>query len=65
MVEGRRLDAWEHTSWLIASFINSNPFRKKGARPIKPSEVNPMERKERTGPSIKIKISALKGMFER
>lgn len=63
MVDGHRRDAWEHTSWIIACLINSNPFRKKGSRPVKPSDVNPMERRK-PGAPFKIKMADLKGALD-
>jgi len=39
MVEGRGEFEWARTSWILATYINSN--RKKGSRPVKPEDLNP------------------------
>ena len=59
MAEGRRSDAWERTSWVIATLINVNSTK---GQPVKPSEVNPMTAGPETDPP-KVKISELRGLF--
>ena len=65
MAEGRRREDWNHTASIIAALINSNPFRKPGAKPVSPQEIHPMGRGESAAPTFRIKVSALKGMFDK
>jgi hypothetical protein len=39
MDQGRDMAAWDHTSTILATFINSNPFRK--GEPVKASDLHP------------------------
>lgn len=39
MAEARGRDNWQHTSVIVATLVNSNPFRK--GKPATPSEFDP------------------------
>jgi hypothetical protein len=50
MVEARRQEAWQHTSWLAAMIANANRDPKRRPQPFMPDEFNPMvKRKRRPG----------------
>lgn len=59
MAEGRRSDAWERTSFVLAMLINVN--RTKG-RPVSPAECNPLLA-ARVGPAKKTPIRSLRALF--
>jgi hypothetical protein len=39
MAEGRRREEWAHTSHVLATLVNANPFRK--GTPLRPSDFDP------------------------
>lgn len=41
MAEARGRSEWERVSLLCCVLVNSNPYRKKGAKPAKPADFNP------------------------
>ncbi len=53
MTRGKREHDWDIASWIGAILINGNPFRRKGAKNVRPHDINPMsERKRRPGLSV-------------
>lgn len=60
MAQSKRREEWNHTASLMALVLNSNPYRKKSEM-VHPRDIHPMERS--SGPTLKIKVSSLKGVF--
>lgn len=64
MAEGRQREAWDHTSFLIATLINVNSLRK--GKPVQPSTFHPFTRKRaRREERIPASITALRDIFIR
>ncbi len=68
MSEGRCRQQWRHTSAVLAMLVNVNSDPKKGS-PAKPSDFDPYEQADREGEEggevIRVKVSSLKGMFDK
>lgn len=57
MAEAKGRDNWRHTSMLCAVFANSNPFRAKGSKAVKPADFDPYAPKAKP---LVVGIDALK-----
>jgi hypothetical protein len=45
MLEAKRDEDWDHSSYLIAALVNSNPFR--GGKPVQPGDFHPYRKASR------------------
>ena len=67
MVEARRQDAWQHTSWLAALIANVNRDSKRKPSPFVPDDFNPMVSRDRKAGATLVNeenIGDLRTMFE-
>jgi len=67
MVEARRQESWQHTSWLAAMIANANRDPKRRPQPFMPDEFNPMVKHKHRAGAIEVNeetIGDLREMFK-
>lgn len=63
MAEGRRKDAWAHTSALLALIANAHRDPKK-TRPFEPDDFHPYAKRASDGPKpVQADLTVLKAVF--